>query len=145
MRRQIDEAADTFGVDFDVVAVRAAADSPARLLERLVEQSQDVLVEPVGPLAAERALDADDAVAVQRAHDRRRIELLHKTGSHAVFGKQKPARLGRGAETTVARREGYSSAGTSPSCRFKSPALVANSRAVARAIVPSRTRRSSSR
>ncbi len=45
----IDEAADPLGLDFDVPALRPARQRPAVDRPGLIEQSHDLLVEPVSP------------------------------------------------------------------------------------------------
>jgi len=65
MGDQVEESAQSLGVDLHVVPVRAAADRATRGGQRLLEQFLDVLAEPVGPLRAERGPLGDDALVVQ--------------------------------------------------------------------------------
>ena len=69
MGGEFDEAADIFGVDFDVVAFRSATDGAARPFESFFEKAVDVLAKIGDPGSLEGSFQTDDAVAVETAHD----------------------------------------------------------------------------
>src|SRR4051794_9851953 len=86
MRDEVGEPAHALGMDLDVVSPRPPADGAVRPCERLTEELAHVLAELGGPCAAERTLQADDAVAVQAAHDRRDVVRVARPRALATQG-----------------------------------------------------------
>ena len=58
------------GMDLDIPALRPARQRAAGHALRLLEQDADILAHPLDPRPREGALERDDAVAVEAAHDR---------------------------------------------------------------------------
>lgn len=66
---QVAETANVLGVDFDVMPLRAAPHRATGSLERDFVQAHDVLCKLGYPGSRKSALEAQNAVAVQRPHD----------------------------------------------------------------------------
>src|SRR5689334_6723884 len=64
MRCDIDESAHALGMNLDIETLGAAGQRTARHGPRFREERLDVFAHPRDPRAIERALEADDAVAV---------------------------------------------------------------------------------
>jgi hypothetical protein len=77
MSDQIDEAAQTLRMDLDVVAVRAAADSPARMSQRFLEELVEVFAEPVDSVRRERTALGDDAFGAEAPGHRLELPALN--------------------------------------------------------------------
>src|SRR5215203_4564434 len=75
MSDQVEEATDVLRMNLDIVAFRTTADSTTRPLERILEQHLDVFAKLAYPVGIERALRADDAVAIKGTHDSGDVEL----------------------------------------------------------------------
>lgn len=96
MGGDVDEAAHPLRVDLDVEALRTARQRSSGDRPRLFEKRLDVLAHLVGPFRAEGALQRDDAVAVEPAHDAGDFVLLlpsvrHLTAPGAILAS--PARF----------------------------------------------------
>ena len=76
MGEQLGKTAQPFRVNLDVMAVRAAFQGAAGAGPRFVEQHGNVGAQTSYPFARKRTLAANNAVAVQAAHDGAHIELL---------------------------------------------------------------------
>ena len=76
MGGDVDEAADPLGMDLDIPALRPARQGAAGHALRLLEQPADILPHPLDPGPREGALEGDDAVAVEAAHDGAGVVIL---------------------------------------------------------------------
>ena len=91
VRDNIDEATDPLGMDLNIISLGSARQRSLLDALRLGEHTLDIFAQGIGPLDRKRALQADDPVTVQAAHDGRGVVRACHAGT--LFRRVAAARL----------------------------------------------------